>query len=176
LSQFDEDAYLRKITSPSYTHTFLARLDTKIDLKKGKKRLARLYSQRKGKKQNDLDLWLGEQKKGGESTPPERYQANLRRFADLLQENGIQLILIKEPMRGDRPWIWKEEFYDIMDRLGESYDLPVVDLTPALERSGGRSLFMDDVHPLPDGNRVIAQTLAPVIESVILKRMEERNR
>jgi len=90
--------------------------------------------------------------------------------ADLLQSRGIALVLVKEAQRGDEPRLWKPELYGAIDRLGAEYGAPVVDPKLALEAAGGATMFMDQVHMNPRGNRVQAMAIAPVVESAIRAR------
>ncbi|MHC5212007.1 MAG: SGNH/GDSL hydrolase family protein [Planctomycetota bacterium] len=109
-----------------------------------------------------LDAWRSLGPPAGDTTPPERFESVLRRYAELGRARGFRLVLIKEPVRAERS-IWKDEFGAVIDKVAAEYGLPVVDPSPALQAAGGKELFRDVVHLRPDGLAVVARELAPAV-------------
>ncbi len=116
-------------------------------------------------------LWSDEDP---EATPPARWAAMLRAFAGLCRDRGIDLVLVKEPLAGDAPRPWKDEFYAVMEDVGAEFGVPVVDPRAALAAAGGRHLFFDGVHPDEGGHAVLAQEIAPVVRALLDRRAARR--
>lgn len=102
--------------------------------------------------------------------PVARFEAALRRIAEITRARGARLVLMKEPLRGDRRMIWKDEFRAAIDRVAADHGGFVADPTPALLAFRGERLFMDDVHPTAVGNEVIAEVLAKVVSRALETR------
>jgi lysophospholipase L1-like esterase len=174
LTQVDEEAFLTRIGRPGYEHTWVERVRELLRRKNSKRVMNHIWKSLDEKQGDSLGSWREVVTDPEVSSPPARFEAGLRAFAELGREHRFQLVLIKEPIRGDPPRIWRDEFRAVMDRLGEEYGLSVVDPNEALAAAGGRSLFMDEIHPLPEGHRVMAEVLAPVIEDLIRRRAGSR--
>ena len=161
LSQMDESDYLKRISAPGYRRTFPEHVLDMLEVYRGTARLKRLLGafSRSGK----VDPG------GASESPPARFERMLRDFAELSRAEGIRLVLIKEPVAGNRDRIWKKEFYAAMDRVGGEYGLPVVDPTPLLQARGGARLFVDNIHPSEEGAQCMAEALLPVIRDLLEK-------
>lgn len=162
LTQWDEGAYLKRITAPDYSHTLFDEVRDRVKVREG---AARINGLTQAFKQSKGDLELEE----GPGSPPARFETMLRAYAELARDRGIELVLMKEPVAGGMDRLWKEEFYAAMDRVAEAFGLPVVDPTPRLNAMGGAKLFRDDVHPFDDGDAVIAKVLLPVIRELLTR-------
>lgn len=173
LTQIDEEAVLRRISRPDYEHTAIDRVREVLRRNRSRSVINHLWKSMGENDTDSLASWREVVTDPEVSSPPERFEAGIRAFAELGREQGFHLVLIKEPIRGNPQRIWRDEFRAVMDRLGEEYDLLVVDPEQALAAAGGRSLFMDEIHPLPEGCRVMAEVLAPLIEGLIRERYAE---
>jgi len=174
LTQVDEEAYLTRISEPGYEHGRKERFGEFMQRKRSQRIEDHIWQQMKSERGDSIGSWNEIVTDPAVSSPPERFEAGIRALAELARERGFELVLIQEPIRGNVARIWRDEFRAVMDRLGEEYGLHVVDPAPALADGGGRKLFMDEVHPLPDGHRVMAEVLAPVIERLIQERNANR--
>lgn len=162
LTQWDEGAYLKRITAPDYNHTLFDELRYRVKVREG---AARINGLTQAFKQSKGDLELEE----GPGSPPARFETMLRAYAELARDKGIELVFMKEPVAGGMDRLWKEEFYAAMDRVAEEFGLSVVDPTPRLNAMGGAKLFRDDVHPFDNGDAVIAKVLLPVIRKLLTR-------
>lgn len=165
LTQLDEAAYLERITAPDYRRSLLDDLRERIRITAGAGRFEQLHRAAQAAAMPEPVRW-----DAPFAAPPERFRDLLREFASLGREHGFQLVLIKEPIAGDRERIWKREFRAAMDQVGAESGLRVVDPTPALLEQGGAALFSDEVHPYADGHRIIAEVLAEVLRDLIRQR------
>ncbi len=109
---------------------------------------------------NDLNL------QAGSPTPPERFAAVINAFVEEAHRRGVPLVLVAEPLAGDDPLIWKDEFHAVLAEAALADGVSYVDPTPALQHAGGARLFLDKVHPNIEGHAVIARQIAPVLESL----------
>ncbi|MHC5210324.1 MAG: SGNH/GDSL hydrolase family protein [Planctomycetota bacterium] len=168
LSQGDEEAYLSRVTAPDYRRGWLD--DWLEQRARGSESAALQAFMRGGLHRGGAgEAWRAS---GATGWPPDRFAASLRRYAEFARDHDIELVFVKEPIAGDKPFLWKEEFYAAMDAIGAEYGLTVVDPTPALQAAGGAKLFMDAVHLKPAGHWVVAEVLEPVVRS--LARTEPR--
>lgn len=157
-TQIDERAYLLRVTAPDYRRTFLERIRDRVLVTLGERHLrACLDAFARGR--------LEEARLPDDG--PERFERALEDYAVLLAERGVPLVLVKEPLAGDGPRLFKEEFYAAIDRVAGRHGLEVVDPTPHLQRHGGRALFLDEVHPTEEGAARIAEVVAPVVRRVL---------
>jgi lysophospholipase L1-like esterase len=171
----DEHPYLDAIASPDYEHDTAARREAAEAADAGNRKLKRLLAAFAAQGPPTAPLWDAIDDDPHARPPPERFLSTLRAWARLCAERGIALVLIKEPLRNDRPLPWKEEFRAAIDAVAAEYSLPVVDPTPALlaeERAG--TMFMDDVHPTPAGHAVIAREVADAVEALVRRIAAER--
>jgi hypothetical protein len=160
LTQMDEAAYLDRITRPGYRRSLFDRIQDRILVWLGSARLKR-YLREFPESRDRLDP--GE----GMASPVLRFESMLRDFAVLAKARGIELVLVKEPVAGDRDRLWKREFYAAMDRVGRTFDLPVVDPSPLLNANGGVALFVDNIHPSEEGAQLIAESLLPAVKALL---------
>jgi lysophospholipase L1-like esterase len=172
LSRVDEQPYFQRIVEPDYAHGLLDRVQLIRERQAGGRTLQRLLATLPGGAGDCSTAWttLG----GPLPPPPERFEGNLAALVGLLRERGVAVVLVKEPVRGDKDRLWKREFYAAIDRVGAEFGAMVVDPSPALQAAGGAQLFVDDVHPSPRGNQVMATVLAPVVEQLLLARQAAR--
>lgn len=84
----------------------------------------------------------------------------------LLQAKGISLVVLVFPVSDQVIESYRKanEAYVLypQSRIGEiceDYIIPILDLTEALYRNGGRRLFKDYLHPNGEGNNVVAAAL-----------------
>ena len=169
LTRFDEWTYLEAIGAPGSSRSLVADLATAWRIQRGQEEMNRLIVEFAEWPGTTAELWarLGHE---GEDTPPRRFETVLTAFAELARQEGFALVLVKEPMAGDKRFIWKDEFYAVIDRVGAAHGLPVVDPTPALQAAGGAALFQDQIHPTVAGHAVIAEVLEPVIRELVRRR------
>jgi lysophospholipase L1-like esterase len=166
LTASDESATVGHFCAPGYSRSLLDDLLLGRQLQKGLREVNELL--------NDYHAWPGSttqlwRRMGHAEDPPapqQRFEAMLRRFALLGRERGFRLVLIKEPVR-DRHTIWREECQAAVDTLAAEFGLEVVDPWPALEAAGAGPLFMDVVHPRPEGLRIIAEELLPAVRKAL---------
>lgn len=96
--------------------------------------------------------------------PVARFEAAMRRFATLARDHGIRLIFVQEPLRSDRPFLWKDEFRAVMERVGAEYDFPIARPQERLRAvANNDTLFVDDVHPTGEGYRIVADAMADAL-------------
>lgn len=166
-TQWDQESYYEKVVSASP----LARLPidylTRRRLRQGTQLLVALDQAFRKGGASTLELWRRHGLPGGDQMPTARYGAMLRRFCEYARARGIELILIKEPLADDKPFLWKDEFYGVIDEVAEEYGLRVIDPTPALLRAGGGRLFQDQIHPTAEGNVIIAHELLPAVRQAL---------
>ena len=168
LTRFDEQGWLETLSDPGAHVGWIDRLAAARDMDRGLGGAARFEAARARFGTDSLAAWRAAV--GDGPTPLDRFERALHDIADLLQERGIPLVLVKEAQRGDEPRYWKPEFYAAIDRIAESHGARVVDPKPALEAAGGAAVFMDPVHLTPRGNRAQAGAIAPVVEELIAQR------
>lgn len=168
LTQFDEPAYLERIRAPEYRRSLFDDLRVRRAITAGEPRFTAMniaYCKDPTKSPTWDPAW-GEE-------PARIFEGVLRRFGALSREQGFRLVLIKEPVRGNGPRLWKPEFYAAMERVGQEFGAVVVDPSPALQRAGGASLFMDEVHPFGSGHAVMADVLEPILREE-LRQLDAR--
>jgi hypothetical protein len=169
LTQMDEAAYLDRACHFYYRRSLIDDVRDRISMWIGTNRMKNLmrdYTLAQG----SLDL------EKGPDSPPARYEAMLRTYANLAIEHGFELVLIKEPIAGGKDRLWKKEFYDAMDRVGAEFKLTVIDPTPALNAMGGERLFRDHVHPFDEGDTLIAKMMLPIFKKLLDRRAEKKGR
>lgn len=167
LSKVDEEAYLTRVSAPGFERDALDHLRELLHRRRKERIVGQLWQRHNQGQHDTLQAWkeiVGERET---TSPPERFETALRGFAELGRQHDFQLVLIKEPIRGNPDRIWRDEFRAAMDRVGADYDLTVVDPEEAIAAAGGSELFMDEVHPLASGHRVMAELLLPTIEALI---------
>ena len=163
----DEDGYYDMISAPGYERSWWQDWKLSRDYARAQTTLKTLVTEVRGKDpRSTTELWSA---LGMTTSPPERFAAILRRFAELARERHFQLVLIKEPVVGPQRLIWKDEFYAAIDQVAAEYQLPVVDPAAALADAGGDSLFMDTVHPTREGNKVIADELEKALRPLLAR-------
>lgn len=167
LNQVDEEEYLARISAPDYEHGLFERARELIYKRRQERIVGHLWSTQNEWEGNTLGAWNERVRDPEITSPPERFEASLRGFAELGRQEGFELVLIQEPIRGNPQRIWRDEFRAAMERVGADYGLTVVSPEEELAAAGGAKLFMDDVHPLPAGHRVMAEALVPVIEEIV---------
>jgi lysophospholipase L1-like esterase len=171
LTQFDEGAYLARVTAPEHVQDASARRAAAELAARGRRTLTRLLTRFTQDGSPTAPLWAELEADPAVRAPPERFAENLRAWARLCAERGITLVLVAEPVRDDAPLVWKEEFRAAIASVAAEFGLLVVDPTPALLAAGpGSELFMDAVHPTPAGHAVIARVLAEALEPLLRAR------
>jgi len=171
LTHFDETAWFDWITQPGEHNGPRQVFRAWRAFEAGGRLHARVFSGFRGGRGNSQQVWSRNVADPAlRSSPAQLFEANLRSLAEDCKLHGISLVLVKEPIRGDTARIWRREFSAAMDTVGADFGLLVVNPARALETAGGEANFMDTVHPLPSGNRVIAGVLRPVIERLIWQR------
>jgi lysophospholipase L1-like esterase/drug/metabolite transporter superfamily protein YnfA len=171
-TQWDQEAYFASCASTSRLARLLGDPRSNLAVDRGRDRLSRLlpeFERRAADGATTLEVWraLGFE----EDEPPAvvRFAAMLRRFADLCEERGMSLVLVKEPLAGDRPKIWKQEYHEVMDRLADERGIAVADPTPLLAANGGAKLFLpgDEIHPSAEGNEFVAESITAVLRKAL---------
>jgi len=160
----DEEAYYERITAPGASRSWWTERRVDRELLREREALAAIKLRLDADGRRSAELWRA---CGLGSSPPERFAATLRRFAELGRQRGFRLVLIKEPWVGPGRLVWREEFHDAIDRVAAEYGLPVVDPAPDIAAAGGASLFMDGVHATAEGNTVIAAALERVVRGLL---------
>jgi lysophospholipase L1-like esterase len=166
LTGADVAATVARSTAQGYRRSLLDDALQMFRLQQAPRRVTALTSRFREWQGSTLELWSSLELAPNEPTPPQRYEAQLRRFAELGRERGFCLVLVKEPVR-EAHTAWKDEFYAAVDAVAAEYGLPVVDPTPALQAAGGAALFMDVVHLRAPGLAIIAQELAPAVRECL---------
>jgi hypothetical protein len=161
LSQFDERAELARLVDGG-VNPLRELLVTRM-LDAGGKRFRRLDLDFRASEFDAVARWDVQ----GLTPPPVRFEAVIRDYAELCRARGIGLVLLQEPISGDRRRIWKDEFRAAFRRVGADYGAPVVDPSAAQVEGGADKLFMDEVHPYVEGHRITAKLLAPVVAGVL---------
>lgn len=170
LSQGDEAAWYDRLVAgaaPSSFEVFAARADIQRERAVLEEARRRFDERREG----SLDCWV---ESGGdpEDHPAARFERGLRRFVALAKEAGIEVVLIKEAVAGNRPLLWKDEFRASLDRVAADEDVIVCDPTYVLlqgERRLPEPLFMDEVHLHPAGCDLMAWSLRPHVEEALTR-------
>ena len=99
--------------------------------------------------------------------PPEQTERSLRLILDRLLAARVVPVLVEM----DAPFGGR--YREIYERLGDEYDIPVVE--DALgEILRDRSLRSDTIHPNAEGQRMLAEAVAEVIEPLIEARRKRR--
>lgn len=95
--------------------------------------------------------------------PPEETERNLRGIVDRVISARAVPVLVEmdAPFGGD--------YLAIYERLGEEYDIPVVEETLG-EILSDRALKSDTIHPNAEGQRILAEAIAEEIEPILEAR------
>ena len=95
--------------------------------------------------------------------PPEETERNLRGIVDRVISARAVPVLVEmdAPFGGD--------YLAIYGRLGEEYDIPVVEETLG-EILSDRALKSDTIHPNAEGQRILAEAIAEEIEPILEAR------
>lgn len=95
--------------------------------------------------------------------PPEETERNLRGIIDrVLSARAVPVLVeLDAPFGGDYLAIYK--------RLGEEYDIPVVEETLG-EILSDRNLKADTIHPNAEGQKILAEAIAEEIEPILEAR------
>ncbi|HEX6202995.1 MAG TPA: GDSL-type esterase/lipase family protein [Thermoanaerobaculia bacterium] len=113
------------------------------------------------------DPWLVVVELGGNDLlrrrPIEATEADLAAIVEAVLAAGAVPMLVE--IRGP----FGSRYGDLFERLGERYDVPVVDGVLA-DVLADRALKSDAIHPNADGYRVIAGALADAIEPLVAER------
>jgi acyl-CoA thioesterase-1 len=117
------------------------------------------------------DSWIDAGKSESRLTVHE-YRANLDTMLELLSGHGIKAVLMTPnpalaPTYGAERNATLRPYVDVVRQLARHHELPLVDVYQhfaelALEREIN-SLFTDDMHPNPAGQKQIAELLQPVL-------------
>jgi acyl-CoA thioesterase I len=117
------------------------------------------------------DPWLVIVELGGNDVlrqvPPEQTERSLRQILERLLAARVVPVLVEV----DAPFGGR--YSGIYERLGEEYDVPVVDGALG-EILRDRSLKSDTIHPNSRGQRVLAEAVAEEIEPLIEARGKAR--
>lgn len=158
LNHLDEAAYLERVTHPYYRRSLVDDLVDRVRMWLDAKRTRQMVQKYDSSPESvELDP----------EPAAARFEAVLRTYAELAEERGFDLVLIKEPIAWGKDRLLKRAFYAAMDRVGREYGIPVVNPTPVLNQRGGDRLFRDHVHTVDEGDAVMAEVLAPVIRKLI---------
>jgi|GEM_PF-1754050 len=164
LSQADEQAYYAEITAAGFRRGWLSDARVLADLQPSRERYERLVTYLPTHPHALAEAWTGPV---GEAFPPARYEAELRQFAALCAEHAVRLVLVLEPLAGDAPGVWKEEFYAAMRSVAADNGAPCVDPRPALQAAGGDRLWLDRVHLNDEGHAVVAREVLPAVQAAL---------
>lgn len=126
-----------------------------------------------------------------EAFVPRTYEDNLKAMIEVLQQNGVDVILGTLPtvvhplMTGEEikkrnvffPYyagtysvtkflVLLRAYNDVIRNVGAKFNVPVVDLDEIFNsyRGGKNSLFWDTMHPSAEGHSLIAKSLGLVIQ------------
>ena len=168
LTANDESATVGHFCAPGYERSRLDDLRLARRVQQGLRQVNALLNDYRTWPGSTSQLWRRMGHEEAEPEPLARFEAMLRRFAELGRERGFRVVLIKEPVR-DRHTIWREECQAAVDRLAAEFGLEVVDPWPAMEAAGGAALFMDVVHPKPEGLRIVAEQLEPAVRKALTR-------
>jgi acyl-CoA thioesterase I len=97
--------------------------------------------------------------------PPEQTEQNLRRIVDRVISARAVPVLVEmdAPFGGD--------YLAIYGRIGEEYDIPVVEETLG-EILSDRALKSDTIHPNAEGQKILAEAIAEEIEPILEARKQ----
>ena len=175
LTQWDPEHYFASLADAGALRRFLATTRAEVELSQGRGRLNQaLAAFAADRDVTSRDAWERCGFPIDASYPPNRFERTLRAFCDLAVERDFVLVLIQEPLSEDGRRIWKDEFYAVMDRLGEEFGerVTVVGPGPALAARGGRGLYQsgDEIHPTADGQREVAKLLVDPVAAALHRR------
>ncbi len=173
LPQFDTERFLERVTSQSFTFDFLERVKARVEISSAARRHERELASFGSGDADLLAAWRARQPDPNARSPVERFASSLEAMARLGRDHGFSLVLIKEPTQL-APRNWLPLFHQAMESAGAARGIEVVDPGPALQGRGGAKLFMDAVHLVPQGHRVMAEILLPVVQAEI-DRVRERD-
>lgn len=162
LTQFDEPAALREITSVDGMN-IVEHLRFRWSMTNGMKRPSALNLAWNAGEFDPARDW----NVPGIASPTERFESILREYVRVTHEHGIRLVFLQEPLAGDMRFLWKDEFRAVVRKVAAEIGAPVVDPTAAQLANGGAKLFVDHIHPNAAGHRVTAKELAPVVAEVL---------
>lgn len=121
------------------------------------------------------DSWIDAGKSASRLTEHE-YRANLDAMLELLSGHEIQAVLMTPnpalaPTYGPERNATLRGYVDVVRSLARHHDLPLVDVYQhfaelAQEREIN-SLFTDDMHPNPAGQKQLAELLEPVLKTLL---------
>jgi lysophospholipase L1-like esterase len=170
ISQFDEPAFFARAQREDFENTFFTRHALRAEIGRGATRFIELSRAVREDKRDATVVWR--ELAGDTPSPADRFAQNMRALVDLGRTHDFDVVLMKEPLRGDPPWLWKAEFHAALDAIGTTGGATVVDPTPQLRAAGGPNLFLDLVHPNADGHAVVARRLADALEPLVRARLQ----
>ena len=131
---------------------------------------------------------LHEEPEGGRWVDLERFESNLRRFAEVSRRHGIRLLFIDYPLR---PLSWgtfpsdeervetghyesvqdihvvHEQYHAVLRRVAEEEGVPMVESTRRLRKRPPPSFTtVDIVHPNETGARVVGESIAEKLDEL----------
>jgi len=95
----------------------------------------------------------------------EDYEEDVLLMSRLARERGFFLIFLNYPSqlnmaRKDmEPPFYNNENGPILARLSSSQGFGYVDIITPMKNKGGEGLFLDEIHPTPEGHRIIAEVI-----------------
>jgi len=164
LAEADEPAYYAAITAPDFERSWLFDAGVLANLAPNRERFERIrHELRPGVPRSGME-WDPAHR---EASPPARFADELRDYAHLCADHHVRLVLVLEPLAGDIPAPFKDEFVEAMQQVAAESQAPFVDPRPALAAAGGDRLFFDPVHPNAAGHTIIASQVVPVVQQVL---------
>lgn len=112
--------------------------------------------------------WMRDQRAyAGPEAIETNYEAVLREFIAAARQRQRCLLFSTEPLAPDFVWenLPTDRLHEIMRRLGQAENVPVLDLRREMMKHPDNRWFLDIVHPNAEGHRQIARWVAGAVDA-----------
>jgi hypothetical protein len=97
--------------------------------------------------------------------PPELFMTEAKSLIQDAKARGVPVIFLFWPRI---EWMKEEDaghpYADVISELADGTHAIILDLAEAFRQNGGETLYLDGIHPKPEGHRIAADALVEILE------------